>query len=67
VPVATSVQTYPLARANDALADLRHGRLRGAAVLIPWRRPGTSRAAQSKAKKIHGRRRPPTISAGQSA
>ena len=26
---------YPLDRANDALADLRHGRLRGAAVLVP--------------------------------
>jgi alcohol dehydrogenase, propanol-preferring len=27
--------TYPLDRANDALDDLRHGRLRGAAVLVP--------------------------------
>ena len=26
---------YPLHRANDALADLRHGRLQGAAVLVP--------------------------------
>ena len=26
---------YPLDRANDALADLRHGRLRAAAVLVP--------------------------------
>jgi propanol-preferring alcohol dehydrogenase len=33
VPVRTSVQTYPLAHANDALADLRDGRVRGAAVL----------------------------------
>jgi propanol-preferring alcohol dehydrogenase len=33
VPVRTSVQTYPLEHANDALADLRAGRLQGAAVL----------------------------------
>lgn len=33
VPVRTAVQLYPLAQANDALADLRAGRLRGAAVL----------------------------------
>ncbi|MDX1711013.1 MAG: zinc-dependent alcohol dehydrogenase family protein [Rhodovibrionaceae bacterium] len=35
VPVKTQVTTYPLARANDALSDLRDGRLSGAAVLIP--------------------------------
>ena len=35
VPVRTEVVPYPLARANDALADLREGRLRGAAVLLP--------------------------------
>ena len=34
-PVETSVKPYPLAAANDALADLRHGRLTGAAVLVP--------------------------------
>jgi alcohol dehydrogenase, propanol-preferring len=33
--VTTEVTRYPLAAANDALADLREGRLRGAAVLIP--------------------------------
>jgi propanol-preferring alcohol dehydrogenase len=33
VPVHTQVTTYPLAQANDALADLRSGRLTGAAVL----------------------------------
>jgi len=31
--VATRVQRYPLTEANAALADLRHGRLQGAAVL----------------------------------
>jgi alcohol dehydrogenase, propanol-preferring len=31
--VHTQVTTYPLARANEALADLRSGRLQGAAVL----------------------------------
>ncbi len=35
VPVRTEVGPYPLARANDALADLRGGRVRGAAVLVP--------------------------------
>jgi propanol-preferring alcohol dehydrogenase len=33
--VATETTEYPLARANDALDDLRAGRLQGAAVLIP--------------------------------
>jgi len=33
VPVRTEVQPYPLEAANDALADLRTGRVRGAAVL----------------------------------
>jgi propanol-preferring alcohol dehydrogenase len=35
VPVRTEVVRYPLERANEALADLREGRLRGAAVLVP--------------------------------
>jgi len=34
VPVRTSVQTYSLEDANQALEDLRHGRLQGAAVLV---------------------------------
>lgn len=33
--VRTSVVRYPLARANEALDDLRAGRLQGAAVLVP--------------------------------
>jgi alcohol dehydrogenase, propanol-preferring len=33
--VRTETVAYPLARANDALADLRNGALQGAAVLIP--------------------------------
>ena len=33
--VATETTEYPLARADDALDDLRAGRLQGAAVLIP--------------------------------
>jgi propanol-preferring alcohol dehydrogenase len=33
VPVRTHVRTYPLEAANEALADLRAGRFRGAAVL----------------------------------
>ena len=35
VPVTTTVSTYPLERAGDALADLRAGRFTGAAVLVP--------------------------------
>jgi propanol-preferring alcohol dehydrogenase len=35
VPVRTGVRRYPLGAANDALADLRAGRVRGAAVLVP--------------------------------
>jgi alcohol dehydrogenase, propanol-preferring len=34
IPIRTQVQPYPLARANDALDDLRAGRVRGAAVLV---------------------------------
>jgi len=35
VPLKTSVKSYALDRANDALADLRRGALEGAAVLVP--------------------------------
>ncbi len=35
VPVRTEIVRYPLSRANEALADLREGRVRGAAVLVP--------------------------------
>ncbi|OGA08714.1 MAG: alcohol dehydrogenase [Betaproteobacteria bacterium RIFCSPLOWO2_02_64_14] len=35
VPVRTSTQTFRLAQANEALADLREGRITGAAVLVP--------------------------------
>lgn len=35
VPVRTETQRYPLEQANEALAALRQGRLRGAAVLVP--------------------------------
>lgn len=35
VPVQTEVQLYPLLQANVALEDLRQGRVRGAAVLVP--------------------------------
>jgi len=35
VPVRTEVEVLPLGEANDALAKLREGRLRGAAVLVP--------------------------------
>jgi propanol-preferring alcohol dehydrogenase len=35
VPVKTHFESFPLADANEALTRLRHGRLRGAAVLLP--------------------------------
>ena len=35
VPLRTTVRSYPLAAANEALDDLRHGRMQGAAVLLP--------------------------------
>ena len=35
VPLKVQTTAYPLVRANDALADLRAGRLEGAAVLVP--------------------------------
>jgi len=34
-PVRTETTTYPLEKANEALDDLREGRLQGAAVLVP--------------------------------
>jgi propanol-preferring alcohol dehydrogenase len=34
VPVRTAVETFPLARANEALARVREGRITGAAVLV---------------------------------
>jgi len=34
VPVKTEVTAYPLAKANEALDDLRHGRFNGAAVVV---------------------------------
>jgi propanol-preferring alcohol dehydrogenase len=33
--IRTSVSEYPLLDANRALADLREGRIEGAAVLVP--------------------------------
>jgi propanol-preferring alcohol dehydrogenase len=35
VPVRTTITTYPLARAEEALSDLRAGAFEGAAVLLP--------------------------------
>jgi propanol-preferring alcohol dehydrogenase len=39
VPVRTEVELHDLAQANEALARLRHGRLRGSAVLTVGSRP----------------------------
>lgn len=35
IPIRTEVVRYPLPDANEALADLRHGRIEGAAVIVP--------------------------------
>jgi alcohol dehydrogenase, propanol-preferring len=35
VPVRTTVQTFPLSEANEALGRLRSGRIKGAAVMVP--------------------------------
>ena len=35
IPVRTTTELYPLAEANTALVNLREGRVKGAAVLIP--------------------------------
>lgn len=35
IPIRTDVTSYPLARANEALQDLKQDRIRGAAVLVP--------------------------------
>ncbi len=35
VPIHTETHVYPLAEADRALDDLRHGRFDGAAVLVP--------------------------------
>lgn len=39
IPIRTQTQAYPLQQANEALADLKHDRIKGAAVLVP-NRPG---------------------------
>jgi propanol-preferring alcohol dehydrogenase len=35
IGIVTSTTSYPLEKANEALADLRAGRFEGAAVLVP--------------------------------
>jgi propanol-preferring alcohol dehydrogenase len=35
IPIRTETETFPLEQANEALAALRSGKLRGAAVLVP--------------------------------
>jgi propanol-preferring alcohol dehydrogenase len=34
IPLRITTQRYPLSRASQALEDLRHGRVQGAAVLV---------------------------------
>jgi propanol-preferring alcohol dehydrogenase len=35
IPVKTTVEKFPLEKANEALACLREGKIKGAAVLVP--------------------------------
>jgi propanol-preferring alcohol dehydrogenase len=35
IPVRTTIEVYPLERAEQALDDLRHGRFEGSAVIVP--------------------------------
>jgi propanol-preferring alcohol dehydrogenase len=35
VPIRTAVKAFPLTEGNQAIARLRAGRIRGAAVLVP--------------------------------
>jgi alcohol dehydrogenase, propanol-preferring len=35
IPIHTTIEVYPLARAEQALDDLRHGRFEGSAVIVP--------------------------------
>jgi len=35
VPIRTTVSSYPLEQAEQALADLRAGRFNGSAVIVP--------------------------------
>ncbi|MFW6085831.1 MAG: zinc-dependent alcohol dehydrogenase family protein [Myxococcota bacterium] len=44
VPVRTETTVYPLAGAAEALEDLRHGRFRGSAVLVPRASPSNLRS-----------------------
>ncbi len=34
IPVTTEIKTYPLSKANEALGDVRNGKIHGAAVLV---------------------------------
>lgn len=36
IPIRPEIETYPFSAANEALVDLKQGRLRGAKVLIGW-------------------------------
>lgn len=44
IPVKTRTITYSLTKANEALNDLRHGRIEGAAVLVPEHSPPVTNA-----------------------
>jgi alcohol dehydrogenase, propanol-preferring len=56
VPVRTTITTYPLEQAEQALADLRAGAFEGAAVLMPdLNRTGPAGAAAPR-RRAHGSR-----------
>jgi propanol-preferring alcohol dehydrogenase len=49
VPVRTTVQTFALHEANEALSRLRSGRIEGAAVLVPEHVDGAQSSSSARA------------------
>lgn len=54
VPIETVVRTYPLASANEALEDLRAGRIDGAGVLLPGRAARSRRPFPRRPRDVRG-------------
>jgi propanol-preferring alcohol dehydrogenase len=56
IPVHTQAEAFPLEQANEALAKLRAGEVRGALVLVPSRRDQLRRLSRPSACWFHGTR-----------
>jgi propanol-preferring alcohol dehydrogenase len=57
VRVKTRTQAYPLVKANEALDDLRNGRLKGAAVLVPATSSGPEESTPDRSSLLLDRAR----------